>query len=396
MLRILSVCRTLPQPEMPGAGIFVFNRLKAMAEQSDVHILQPVPTFPLLKPVPGWAADASRELDGLTIENAPMFYIPRYGKSLDGYWLSRTVADRLDSREPGQDFDLVDAHFGYPDGVGCVRAAKKRGIPVFVTIRGLEAERVKLPSVGAQLVQSLNDATGCISVSHSLRQTMIDHGVEADNIEVIPNAVDRETFRPAPRERARQILGLDTGRRMITTVGHQIRGKRHDVLIRAFAMLRGSHPDLDLSIVGGADYEPDTPARLRSLVQELGITDRVRFVGAVAPAIVANWLQASDLFALATAREGCCNAVLEALAAGLPVVTTPVGDNPFYVKQDINGLLVPVDDAEALSNALRLALERSWDAQAISRGLAVGTWQQVAAAVITSFQRRLAQGRASP
>ena len=391
MLRILSVCRTLPQPGAPGAGIFVFNRLRAMAGQSDVRVLQPVPTFPLLKPVPAWARAPAREVSGLRIEHAPMFYFPRYGKSLDGYWLSRTVRHWLDSPRSGHRVDLVDAHFGYPDGVGCVRAARSRGLPVFVTIRGLEAERVKLPSVGAQLVRSLNDATGCISVSHSLRQTMIDHGVAGANIEVIPNAVERQIFRPASRAEARATLGLAPDRRTITSVGHQIRGKRHHVLVRAFASLRHSHPDVDLAVVGGADYEPDTPATLRSLVDELGLSDRVRFVGAVAPPTVATWLQASEIFALATAREGCCNAVLEALATGLPVVTTPVGDNPYYVKDELNGLLTPVDDVESMANALSRALARSWDSQAISRGLEVGTWQEVATSVLSTFQRRLVE-----
>jgi glycosyltransferase involved in cell wall biosynthesis len=394
MLRILSVCRTLPQPGAPGAGIFVFNRLQAMARQSDLHVLQPVPTFPLLKPVPDWARQPRRVVDGLTIAHAPMFYLPRYGKSLDGFWLHRTVMRRLKDLHAENRVDLVDAHFGYPDGVGCVRAARTLGIPVFVTIRGLEAERVRLRSVGSQLVSALNAATGCISVSHALRQTMIDHGVNGANIEVIPNAVDRVMFQPAPRSAARARLGLSPGRRLIVSVGHLIRGKRHDVLIRALARLVRSHPGLDLAIVGGADYEADTPARLKSLVEELGLGERVRFLGAVPPGTVANWLQAADVFALATAREGCCNAILEALATGVPVVTTPVGDNPYYVKEGINGLLAPVGDTEALSEALHRCLELPWHADAISRSLAVGTWNQVASSVLTAFQGRLGARRA--
>ena len=364
-----------------------------MAQQSEVHVLQPIPVFPLLKRLPEWAGEPRQEGKFLQIESEPMFYIPRYAKALDGFWLSRAVQRRLGILHAKHPVDLVDAHFGYPDGVGCVRAARHFGIPVFVTIRGFEADRVRLRSVGAQLVHALNSATGCISVSHSLRQTMIDHGVLASKIDVIPNAVDRSLFQPAARVAARARLALAAGRRTIASVGHLVRGKRHDVLIRAFAQLRQSHPDVDLAIIGGTDYEADTPSRLRSLVQELGLTESVRFVGAVPPPVVATWLQASEVFALATAREGCCNSVLEALATGLPVVTTPVGDNPYYVTAGDNGLFARVDDVDDFARALSQALDRKWPPEEISRGLAVGTWQQVATAVLDNFRHRLVDHR---
>jgi glycosyltransferase involved in cell wall biosynthesis len=73
------------------------------------------------------------------------------------------------------------------------------------------------------------------------------------------------------------------------------------------------------------------------------------------------------VFALATSREGCCNAILEALAAGRPVVTTPAGDNAHFVRDGVNGCIVPIDDAAATAAALERTLSRpDWDAEAIS------------------------------
>ena len=391
MLRILSVCRTLPEPQAPGAGIFVFNRLKAMSAYASVRVMQPVPHFPAVRPLPTWALAGSRDWEGVRIHHEPMFYVPGVAKTLDGFWLSRSVRRHL-SRDPSSTCDLVDAHFGYPDGVGCVRAAQQRNIPVFVTIRGLEADRMREPRIGGQIIDSLNAATGCISVSHSLRKVMIDHGVAGERIAVIPNAVDRTIFHPGDRREARHQLGLETDRRMVLSVGYLIRRKRHDVLLRAFALLADTNPDVDLVIVGDEGHEPDTPAQLRALVRSLGILDRVRFVGGVAPSIVATWMRAADVFGLATAREGCCNAVLESLATGLPVVTTPVGDNPYYVHAGCNGIVSPVDDAPALAGALESALATSWDSAAISSGLDVGTWNNVAERVLGEFSRRLAIG----
>ena len=102
-----------------------------------------------------------------------------------------------------------------------------------------------------------------------------------------------------------------------------------------------------------------------------------------------RWLRAADVFALATEREGCCNAVLEALAVGVPVVTTPAGDNPHFVKDGQNGYIVPVDDVPATAAALDRAVSTAqWDRQSISRNLAVGNWGNVAGQVLEYFAAR--------
>lgn len=389
MLKIASVCRTLPTPDVPGAGVFVLRRLRAMAEQSEIRILQPIPFTPLMRPMPPWAHAADHEAAGQIIHHAPMFYLPGMLKSLDGRLLERAILPRLRgwNREVG--IDVIDAHFGYPDGVGAVRAARRLGLPVFVTIRGFEAERVEVPGIGSQLVEALSRATGCISVSHSLRQKMVDCGVPADQITVIPNAVDRDVFRPGDRKVARQMLSLPASKALVVSVGHLVSLKRHDVVLRALARLRGLGRDVELVVIGAADYEPNCPQALQDLAASLDIMPHVRFVGHVKPEAVAEWLRAADVFALGTRREGCCNAVLEALATGIPVVTTPVGDNPHFVTSGINGELVPVGDDERMAEAIAATLDRHWDAQAIADGLEVGGWSAVGREVLRYFRERL-------
>ena len=389
MLRIASVCRTLPTPETPGAGVFVLRRLAAMAEGSDIRILQPVPCTPPVRRLPAWARMASHEAHGHTIHHAPMFYLPGVLKSLDSHWLARSILPRLREWHEQRPIDVIDAHFGYPDGVGCVRAARRLGLPVFVTIRGFEAERVELPGIGTQIISALTAANGCISVSHSLRDKMVEQGVPSRQIVVIPNAIDRQVFQPGDKLAARRALGVSADGDLIVSVGHLVSLKRHDVVLRAVWRLRNRGHNVRLAIVGGADYEPDCPIVLRRLAQDLGITDHVHFVGAVEPARVADWLRAADVFALGTRREGCCNAILEALATGTPVVTTPVGDNPHFVANGVNGALVPVGNDEAMAEALQSALGREWDHQAISTRLEVGDWSGVGRAVLDYMEDRL-------
>lgn len=389
MLSIASVCRTLPTPVTPGAGVFVLRRLAAMAEASDIRILQPVPCVPPLRRLPGWAQAPSHEAQGQAIHHAPMFYLPGVMKSLDSRWLARSILPRLREWHRLRPIDLIDAHFGYPDGVGCVRAARRLGIPAFVTIRGFEAERVEVPGIGTQIIGALTAAKGCISVSHSLRDKMVEHGVPPERIVVIPNAIDRDIFHPGAKLAARRVLSLPADDSLIVSVGHLVSLKRHDVVLRAIARLRSRGHNVRLAIVGGADYEPECPTALHRLAEDLGIAGQVRFVGAVEPANVADWLRAADVFALGTRREGCCNAILEALATGTPVVTTPVGDNPHFVRDGENGALVPVGDDEAMAHAIELALGREWDHGMISARLEIGGWSAVGRAVLDYIGDRL-------
>jgi glycosyltransferase involved in cell wall biosynthesis len=123
------------------------------------------------------------------------------------------------------------------------------------------------------------------------------------------------------------------------------------------------------------------------------VADAVRFAGNIPPLEVARWLQAADVFALGTAREGCCNAVLEALAVGAPVVTTPVGDNAYFVRDGVNGRVVPVDDAGAMATAISAALTTDWDRPGIARALAqqAGSWDGVGQRVLEFMNERLTQ-----
>lgn len=395
-LNVLSVCRALPTPQDPSAGVFVQNRLAALARVANVRVAQPLPWFPVVAPFPAWARQPSRESQGMNIQHAPMFYVPRFLKSLDAYWLERSVRQTARRLYDQGALDLIDAHFGYPEGVGCLNLARKLGLPVFITIRGFETEYLRKPIIGPMLARALREATAIISVSHSLRDLAIRSGVNESKVRVIHNAIDRDIFRPGDMQSARHRLDLPLQDRIIVSVGHLISRKRHHVLIDAFCRVRERNPKALLVIIGGRSFEPEYPERLHRQVRAAGAESVVRFLGNASPRIVADWLQAADVFALGTAREGCCNAVLEALAAGVPVVTTPVGDNACFVREGENGYLAPVDNVEAMGRALDVALtRRDWPRAQISEQLGVGSWIDVAQRVEAYFRETLSVERTS-
>lgn len=392
-LRVLSVCRSFPSPGDPSSGIFVLNRVAAMARRAELHALQPVPWFPWIRPLPDWARTARREQSGLAIESVPMFYLPGVLKTLDAYWLARVLRGPARRLHQSGRLDAIDAHFGYPEGVACVQVARELGIPAFITVRGFENEYLQKPELRGPMVEAMRAAAGCVCVSHSLKDLVVAHGVPEDRVRVIHNAIDRDVFRPGDRAAARRSLGIGDEVPLVVSVGHLVSRKRHHVLIEALGRVRRKFPTAQLVIVGAESFEPQYPAQLRSMARELGDADAVRFVGNVGQVQVVQWLQAASVFALGTAREGCCNAVLEALAVGAPVVTTAAGDNAHFVRDGENGCIVPVDDAAALASALDSVLGRGpWPAGPISTGLGIGTWDDVAAQVLEFFAERI--GRA--
>jgi len=397
-LSVASICRSLPTPDDSSGGIFVLRRLAAMARLANVHVVQPIPFFPVVAPLPQWARQSDRDVASLRIHHAPMFYIPKVLKSIDGYWLYRSVLGALTRANTDRQLDVVDAHFGFPEGVGAFLAAKKMGIPFFVTLRGFEAEYINKPIIGRQIKHVIRNSDGCICVSHFLRDLAMRHGASEDKTRVIHNGIDKDLFRPKDKSQARDELSLPSSARIVVSVGNLISRKRHHVLISAFARVLDKQSNALMLIAGAESFEADYPKKLRELVRELGIEQSVIFLGNVDAHEIATYLNAADVFALGTQREGCCNAVLEAVACGVPVVTTPVGDNSEFVKEGVNGYIVPVDDDEMMSEALTAALERQdWDKDRISSGLQVGNWGSVASQVLefmterTQYQNGVAQ-----
>jgi glycosyltransferase involved in cell wall biosynthesis len=168
----------------------------------------------------------------------------------------------------------------------------------------------------------------------------------------LPNGVDLQRFTPATPDQvaqARRRLGLDLKAIVVGAVG-QLRGeKNHERLLRAFAAV-GSGP-YQLVLVG----EGDLKERLTGRARELGIADRVRFTGALPDPVPAY--QALDLFALSSDTEQMPIAVLEAMAGGLPVVSTDVGDVRGMLSPDNRAHVVSPRHEEAFAECLKILLE---------------------------------------
>ncbi|MFO0813520.1 MAG: glycosyltransferase [Gemmatales bacterium] len=177
-------------------------------------------------------------------------------------------------------------------------------------------------------------------------------GFTRQPIEVIENGIEFSRFQnQTDRSAVRKQLGLDCTRRYIATVARFHPVKDHESLIRAFSQLATHYPDVDLLLAGDGSLRD----QLVSLVRSLSIEARVKFLGVRSD--VPEILQAVDIFALTSLCEAASLTLLEAMAAGLPVVVTDVGGNPEIVRSEIDGYLAQRQDVAGIAQALKKLLD---------------------------------------
>jgi glycosyltransferase involved in cell wall biosynthesis len=313
--------------------------------------------------------------------------IPKVGMTAHGWMMYRSLLPSIREIRREFDFDLVDAHYVYPDGFAAGRLASDSGRPLVVSARGSDINLFRsFPLIRRQIQSTLSASAGIIAVSTALQEAMVELGTPRDRIAVIPNGVDSGKFFPMSKEEARATLGLPPGR-MVLCVGNLTSNKGFHLVVEAIGSLvaEEGNRDLHLSIVGEGPFR----AELARRVQALGLTDRVRLVGHVPHATLRLWYGAADLFCLASAMEGMSNAVLEALACGVPVVATAVGGIPEIIRSEQVGLLSE-RSGSALAAALQAALRRSWQRDKIAEFARQRDWERTAADVFRVFETVLA------
>lgn len=313
--------------------------------------------------------------------------VPKLGRRFDDFWMALAAYPRLRALRRSGQLDHIDAHFGFPDGAAAVRLGRWLGVPVTITLRGTEERHARDPQLRPRLQGALLGAAQVFTVSDSLRQVALGLGVPPQRVQVVGNGVDLQRFRRMDRSECRAALGLPAQAPVLVTVGGLVERKGFHRVIAELPALRAEFPGLQYLVVGGASPEGDWTEQLKAQVQQLGLQDCVRFQGALPPDALAPVLSAADVFVLSTRNEGWANVFLEAMACGLPVITTRVGGNAEVVCRDELGEVLPFDDASALRTALTRALRRDWDRDAIVAYAQANTWDQRVQTLLAEFRR---------
>jgi glycosyltransferase involved in cell wall biosynthesis len=278
----------------------------------------------------------------------------------------------------GQDFDLIDSHYFYPDGVAAVLLGRALNRPVVVTARGTDLDLISTYAVPRRWIQwAARQAAGLITVSNGLKRRLEALGTAPERVRMLRNGVDLAVFRPCDREAARRALGF--ARPTLLAVGNLVPLKRHLLIVEALAQLEG----VDLTIVG------DGPERslIEALARKLHVSDRVRFLGRQPQESLPRIYSAADLLVHPSLREGWPNVLLESMACGTAVVVANFDGIGDIVAAPEAGRILAEATPRCLAGTIRdlLAAPPARDA---TRRYAEGfDWQSTTAGQIELFQR---------
>jgi teichuronic acid biosynthesis glycosyltransferase TuaC len=387
-LKVLIFTSLFPNSVEPLKGNFVMERMRHLRPYTDLSVVAPVPYFPGWNIHKRWyrfsRIPTAESIGGFEVDHPRYPFLPKVGMAIHGLLMFLGSVYRVSSRIRQVRFDVIDAHYVYPDGFAAVLLGAVLNIPVVVSARGSDINVFpQFPTIRPLIRQVLARADALIAVSQSLKDVMVGLGCPPEKITVIGNGVDSVKFRPQPQTEMRRLLDLPVERPIVLSIGNLTENKGFHILIEAVAGLRARRPDVLLVIIGDGSRK----AQLLRKIRDLGLNDNVRLVGTQAHDALSAWYSAADVFCLASATEGWPNVVMEAMACGRPVIATRVAAH--ILDTPALGILVS-RTPEEFSCAMEQALARDWDHAAIVDRARSRGWDKVAETVRNVFSNVVA------
>jgi glycosyltransferase involved in cell wall biosynthesis len=358
-IRVLHVARNYPNSVLARLGLWTQRLVRSTLGFCEAKVVAPVPWCPRIPGLPENFA-RFRRIERQRWDGEIEAFHPRFLTgpglalhSVEAGLFYRGIAGRVAAIRQDFPFQLIHAHFVYPDGVAAARLARRFRVPLVITEHAAWRPWLdNFPRVRRQALRTFEQCAFLMTVSRAHRDSIAHFTGDSPKLRVIPNVVDDGVFGLAPG-------GAGWVQRRILFVGQMRHVKGVDVLLRALRVLRERDRDVQLAIAGESLYEGwrrDQEA-FRRLVVDLQLNDRVHFLGGKEPAEVAREMQRSALLVLPSRRESFGVVLAEALACGVPVVATRCG-GPEDIVTDEVGVLVPPEDPEAIARGIEKVLDQ--------------------------------------
>lgn len=371
-LRVLTLSTLFPDMTRPNFGVFVERQCRELASRDGVDLIvvapvgiAPWPLSMLAHYAPLRSLPQREQWSDLTVYRPRFHAIPKVNGRFHVAAMTRAIWPLIRDLHRQKPFDVIDASFFWPDGPVARIIASRLGIPYSIKARGADIHYWgRHPATRQSIRQAGRDAAGLLAVSEAMKRSMIALGMDGDKIRVHYTGVDLESFAPQDRTDAKVFFNLSGP--VVLSVGALIPRKGQDLLIRALPDL----PGVTLILAG---HGPQRSA-YEQLAVDLGVSERVGFLGAVPHYQLPMLYNAADVMALPSASEGLANAWVEALACGTPILISDVGGARELLTRPAAGYIVD-RTPEAIAHALKQMLAMQPDRVAVRKAALRFSWR---------------------
>jgi glycosyltransferase involved in cell wall biosynthesis len=227
-----------------------------------------------------------------------------------------------------------------------VRSFKSR--PVVITLWGSDKIVAQIPIISKLIIMVLNRADAIICEDNNLKSFLVSRGLDSKKITLIRNGIDLQSFQSGDSVEAKKSLGLRVDQRIMLSIGSLNQTKNHALLINTFSEIAASKDTWHLYIIG----EGEEQQSLEKQILDLKLEQKTTLLGLLDHNSISKWLKAADIFVLPSQNEGTPNALLEAMASGLPVIASKVGGIPELIQDNTEGLLFESGSKDDLKEKL--------------------------------------------
>jgi len=356
--KLLIITNLYPSEWEPNRATFNKQQFDAIADNYEISFLIPVAFI-------DWFKNRKLIKQSDNKRYFPYFFTPKIGRRLYAFFMFFSMLIHsflwVKKKQPNK----ILASWAYPDAVAACKLSRLLKCDFFFKVHGSDIDiQCQENSRASQVVKMSSYAKGVLSVSNALANKMVSLGIEKEKIKVVYNGVNHKTF---IQETARPIKN-----KYVLFIGNLKFDKGVMELLEGFAKYYKSQPNLHLVYAGNGAML----SSLKSKVKELNIDKEVKFLGNISHAQVPQWLQHCELLALPSYHEGVPNVLLEAMACGVPIISTRVGGIPEVVNEKLCGKLVSIKNVEEITNALTYVLNKKWDKNLIQQHSQQFSWHK--------------------
>jgi len=397
-MRVLILSNMYPRDSYPAGGIFIHEQVEALRKRGvDARVLTGAPFWVHpVKPRPLWnelESYRSSVPEWTSRDTVPVMYFPYLVgglfkpsiHALTYVYGLRRVLPRVRREFP---FDIVHAHTSFLDGTAGITAARKQNVPVVITEHtGPFTVLTRNRFIREVTLRAVKSADRVFAVSSSLKRDMVSElHVPSERIDVLANGVDLSRFVSGTRGR-----GDAASHVRALWVGHFVEVKRLDRLVQAFARVADATPKLTLTLLGDGEKKQE----IRSMVAELGLSERIDFLPSADRAGVAHAMRDHDFLVVSSETETFSLVTVEALASGTPVLSTACGGPQDIIVNDTIGMVV-TNDTEGLATGLEQMSRKvkGFDPAALRKyAHEKYSWESIADALVLNYEQLIKSGR---